>query len=62
MAQLVMKIFLNSTYGALLNEYFRFYDPRLGRSVTLSGRIITKQMMKKSDELIDLYIDEMDQT
>lgn len=59
MAQLVMKIFLNSTYGALLNKGFRYYDQRLGKSVTLSGRIITKQMMKIADETIEYYIEEM---
>lgn len=52
MRQYVMKIFLNSTYGALLNNYFRFYDPRFGQSVTLSGRVITKHMIKKANEII----------
>jgi DNA polymerase elongation subunit (family B) len=51
MIQMVKKIFLNSTYGAYLNAYFRFYDPRLGRSVTLTGRCITKHMIKKSCEV-----------
>ena len=50
MVQLVKKIFLNSTYGAYLNRFFRFYDPRLGASVTLSGRVITKHMCKQSSE------------
>jgi DNA polymerase elongation subunit (family B) len=52
MIQLVMKIFLNSTYGALLNRFCRFYDPRLGKSVTLTGRLITKHMIKYSSELM----------
>lgn len=52
MVQQVMKIFLNSTYGAYLNRFFRFYDPRLGRSVTLSGRVITKHMLKCASEII----------
>ena len=50
MIQLVMKIFLNSTYGALLNAFCRFYDPRLGKSVTLTGRLITKHMIRKASE------------
>ncbi len=50
MIQLVMKIFLNSTYGALLNRFCRFYDPRLGKSVTLTGRLITKHMIRKASE------------
>jgi len=40
--QLVRKILLNSAYGALLNEHCRFYDKRIGQSVTLSGRQIVK--------------------
>lgn len=46
MEQHVLKIFLNSTYGAYLNEAFRFYDPRLGSSVTLTGRVMTKHMVR----------------
>lgn len=50
--QHVQKIFLNSTYGALLNRFFRFADPRFGQSVTLSGRVITKHMARKANEVI----------
>lgn len=50
--QLVRKILLNSAYGALLNEHCRFYDKRIGQSVTLSGRQITKHMMSYINELI----------
>jgi DNA polymerase elongation subunit (family B) len=50
--QLVRKILLNSAYGALLNEHCRFYDKRIGQSVTLSGRQITKHMMSQINESI----------
>lgn len=40
----VRKVLLNSTYGALLNEFMRFGDPRLGASTTYSGRQITSFM------------------
>ena len=50
--QLVRKILLNSAYGALLNEHCRFYDKRIGQSVTLSGRQITKHMMGQINEII----------
>lgn len=46
-----LKILLNSVYGALLNQYFRFFDPRFGQSVTLSGRVITKHMAKRANEV-----------
>ena len=45
--QLVRKILLNSAYGALLNEHCRFYDKRIGQSVTLSGRQIVRHMMSQ---------------
>ena len=50
--QLVRKILLNSTYGALLNEHCRFYDKRLGQSVTLTGRQIIKHMNSQINEII----------
>ena len=50
--QLVRKILLNSAYGALLNEHCRFYDKRIGQSVTLSGRQIVKHMMSYTNEII----------
>jgi DNA polymerase elongation subunit (family B) len=43
---------LNSAYGALLNEHCRFYDKRIGQSVTLSGRQIVRHMMSNINETI----------
>ncbi len=51
--QLVRKILLNSAYGALLNEHCRFYDKRIGQSVTLSGRQIVKHMMSHINECVE---------
>lgn len=51
--QLVRKILLNSTYGALLNEADRFFDSRIGQSVTLTGRCITRHMISKINETAD---------
>jgi DNA polymerase elongation subunit (family B) len=45
--QHTMKIFLNSTYGALLNQWFLYSDPRLGASTTGSGRQITTHMTEE---------------
>lgn len=59
--QQARKILLNSLYGALLNEGCRFYDARIGQSVTLTGRSITKHMSSKANEIItgsyDVYGD-----
>lgn len=51
-SQLVKKILLNSAYGAILNKHFKFYDKRIGQSVTLSGRSITRHMTAKTNELL----------
>jgi DNA polymerase elongation subunit (family B) len=50
--QQARKILLNSLYGALLNEGLRFYDERLGQSVTLTGRSIVRHMNAKINEII----------
>jgi DNA polymerase elongation subunit (family B) len=50
--QQARKILLNSLYGALLNEGLRFFDERLGQSVTLTGRSIARHMNSKINEVI----------
>lgn len=50
--QLVRKILLNSAYGALLNEHCRFYDKRIGQSVTLTGRQVVKHMSAHINEIL----------
>lgn len=50
--QLVKKLFLNATYGAILNRGSRFNDIRIGQSTTLSGRQIVKHMSAKINEII----------
>tara|TARA_Y100001970_G_C14241391_1_gene865102 strand:+ start:872 stop:3586 length:2715 start_codon:yes stop_codon:yes gene_type:complete len=50
--QLVKKINLNSLYGAILNPGCRFFDQRIGQSVTLTGRTITKHMASITNEII----------
>jgi DNA polymerase elongation subunit (family B) len=53
MTQYSYKIKLNSSYGALLNQNFRFYDKRMGQSVTASGRCILGHQLRKGCEIID---------
>lgn len=50
--QQVAKLTLNSLYGCYLQFTFRFYDPRCGRSVTLSGRCVVKHMNRTGDRII----------
>lgn len=55
--QLVKKINLNSLYGAVLNVGCRFFDKRIGQSTTLTGRMITRHMAAKTNEM---FTDEYD--
>jgi len=50
--QMVKKLLLNSLYGAVINQYDRFYDPRMGASTTATGRKITGHMISKISELL----------
>ena len=37
--QMAIKILLNSLYGALGNQYFRYFDMRIAEGITLSGQL-----------------------
>ena len=37
--QMAVKILMNSLYGALSNEHFRYYDMRVAESITVSGQL-----------------------
>jgi hypothetical protein len=50
--QLVRKINLNSVYGSLLNSHCRYFDRRIGQSVTLTGRQIVKHMSAQLNYII----------
>lgn len=51
--QYVYKIKLNSLYGALTNQFFRFYDLRMGESTTGTGRKILQHMCAQVSEFLD---------
>jgi DNA polymerase elongation subunit (family B) len=48
--QMALKIALNSAYGALANQYFRYYDQRMSEGITLSGQLSIRWMEKKFNE------------
>ena len=45
--QMAAKILLNSAYGALGNQYFRYYDIRQAESITLSGQLSIRWIEEK---------------
>lgn len=51
--QYIFKIKLNSTYGALTNFNFKFFDLRMGESTTATGRFILRHQVRKIGELLD---------
>ncbi len=51
--QYVRKIQLNSTYGAMSNIFFRFYDTRLSASTTYSGKQISLHQHRIIGKLLD---------
>lgn len=44
--QMARKIQMNSLFGAMANEYFRFYDDRIAEGITLTGQFIIQTIGK----------------
>ena len=51
--QMAKKIQLNSAYGALGNNYFRWFDVRYAESITLSGQLSIRWMQKHINEYLN---------
>ena len=51
--QMAKKIQLNSAYGALGNQYFRWFDIRYAESITLSGQLSIRWMERHINEYLN---------
>jgi len=51
--QLARKVQLNSAYGALGNQYFRFYDIRLAEGVTKAGQLSIRWIENKMNKYLN---------
>ena len=51
--QMAKKIQLNSAYGALGNDYFRWYDIKYAESITTSGQLSIRWIEKKINEYLN---------
>lgn len=51
--QLVRKVQLNSAYGAVGNEYCRYYDVHLAEAITISGQFSIRWIEKKLNEYLN---------
>ena len=51
--QWAKKIALNSAYGAIGNQYFRYYDVRQASAITTSGQFIIRYIENKMNEYLN---------
>lgn len=51
--QMAIKILINSLYGAIGNEHFRYYDKRMAEGITLSGQLAVLWIARKFNEFFN---------
>ena len=51
--QMVRKIQLNSAYGAIGSEWFRYYDVEMAEAITLSGQLSIRWVADKLNEFLN---------
>jgi DNA polymerase elongation subunit (family B) len=51
--QMAMKIALNSAYGAMGNQYFRYFDIRMAEGITTSGQLSIRWMANKLNAFLN---------
>jgi len=58
--QMSVKILLNSLYGAIANQHFRYYDPQIAEGVTLTGQTVIRIAEKAVNEEVQKFLKESD--
>jgi len=58
--QLAKKVSLNSAYGALGSQYFRFYDLRMALGVTTAGQLSIRWIENKINEYMNKLLETKD--
>ena len=48
-----IKIMMNSLYGAMSNQYFRYFDDRIAEAITVSGQLTIRWGEKKINEVLN---------
>jgi len=54
--QLAKKVTLNSAYGALGNQYFRFFDTRIAEGITTAGQLSIRWIEQKINKYMNLLL------
>jgi len=58
--QMAKKIQLNSAYGAIGNQWFRYYDLRNAEAVTTGGQLAIRWIEKALNDYLNKYLDTTD--
>ena len=58
--QMAKKIQLNSAYGAIGNQWFRYYDLRNAEAVTTGGQLAIRWIEKALNDFLNKYLDTID--
>ena len=58
--QMAIKILMNSLYGAMSNEYFRYFDNRIAESITMSGQLTIRYAEKVINEYVNKILKTVD--
>ncbi len=59
--QMAMKIALNSAYGAMGNQYFRYFDIRMAEGITLSGQLSIRWMANEFNKYMNRIMKTQDE-
>jgi DNA polymerase elongation subunit (family B) len=59
--QLAKKVTLNSAYGAMGNQYFRFFDIRMAEAITTAGQLSIRWIEKKINEYMNTLLKTQDE-
>lgn len=54
--QMARKIQLNSLFGAMGNEYFRYYDARIAEGITMTGQYIIQEVGKALNDYLNKVV------
>jgi len=59
--QMAVKILMNSLYGAMSNQYFRYYDMRIAEGITISGQLTIRWAEKEINKYMNKILGTEDQ-
>ena len=59
--QMAKKISLNSAYGAIGNQYFRYYDLAIAEGITTAGQLSIRWIEKKINEYLNKLLETKDE-